>query len=61
MSDGIGSMVKQSIARETLTSMEGIGDDSEDQMMAITEEIKNRILRGLNFHDGKVGNFSFFE
>ena len=60
LSDTVGSLVKQAIARETLRTTEGVGDDSPDQRLAIAEELKRRVLAGLNIEDGKCGAFSFF-
>ena len=46
------------MARETMTTMEGLGDDP----MVIAEEMKSRLLAGLNFDEnGRVGSFAFFK
>ena len=59
LSDAIGSLAKQAISRETMTTLEGFAEGS---MLTVAEEIKSRLLAGLNFNeDGKVGNFSFFK
>ena len=60
LSDTVGSLVKQAIARETLRTTEGVGDDSPDQRLAIAEELKRCVLAGLNIEDEKCGAFSFF-
>ena len=42
-----------------MTTLEGF---AEGLMFTVAEEIKSRLLAGLNFDvDGKVGNFSFFK
>ena len=66
VSDLIGAMAKQSFARSISRSsnlLDGLGnnDDDADQEMVVAEQIKERMLSGLTFEDGKVGGFSFFQ
>ena len=61
LSDLLGSLAKQAGAFSTMMTMEGVGDDSDDQRSAIVHEVVRRIRSGLNFdEDGRVGGFSFF-
>ena len=39
---------------------DGIGNESEDQGMAIVEQVRDQIMAGLQYENGKVGGFSFF-
>ena len=62
-SDGGGGLVKQTFAEVAarLGPLEdGVGGEAADQAMAIAAQVRDRILAGLSFEDGRVGDFRFF-
>ena len=67
LSDTLGGLVKQAYARAvgwTSNVADGLGSDGTagavDQLLAIMEQVRARMLAGLTFDNGKVGNFAFF-
>ena len=68
-SDMLGGLCKQAylaIMRRLfnlLNAVDGVGvvDPDADQLMAIAEQVKERMLAGLNIVDGRLGTFSFFK
>lgn len=64
-SDTIGAIAKQAFNRAkscASTQNDGVGavDSDADQEMVICEQVKQLKLSGLNFENGKLGDFAFF-
>ena len=65
-SDSLGALAKQADARAVARGcnildglrVEGGGD--ADAMSRILEQVKARILSGMTFENGRVGNYAFF-
>ena len=65
LSDTIGAIGKQAFNRaKNRTSIlnDGVGsvEPDVDQDMVICNQVKDMILSGLTFEDGRVGDFAFF-
>ena len=64
LSDTIGGILKQAYARATgwiSGPNDGVGNDGDSahQPMVIADQIKERMMQGLTFVDGRVGSFAF--